>query len=304
MMKTLFLAALLAWPAFANAEPLRVCATVPDLGDLVRQVGGDEVTVTVFAKGPEDPHFVEAKPSFTKALSKADAYIQVGLELEAGWAPVLLGQARNKKVLPGHDGFIDASTAIEPMHVPQGTIDRAMGDVHAGGNPHYLLDPLNGAKVAELIASRLGQLRPEKAAYFKDRCHAYCRRMEEALAGWQALVQPCAGAKVVSDHDMWPYFAHRFGLDVIGFLEPKPGLPPTTRHLGALVEIMKTDQVRLILASSYYDPRHADFVSAKTGAVVVNLAHQVGARPGTDDYIAMLDYNVQRIVAAANTEHP
>jgi len=307
---------------------------VPDLGSLAHEVGGDQVSVKVFAKGTEDAHFIEAKPSFIKTLSQCDLYLQVGMDLEIGWAPVLLQNARNGAVLPGGRGYIDASRAILRLEVPTGTVDRSMGDVHPLGNPHYLLDPLNGLKVARLIRDKLVDLRPDRKAYFEDRYISFSLRLGTALVGeklakkydveklallyehgklapflkgqgeapllqgWLGRMLPHFGTKVVADHNLWPYFARRFGIAVIGFMEPKPGVPPTTKQLGTLVDLMRAERVGAILTVSYYDPRHARFISQQTGARVVNLAHQVGARDGTDDYLAMINYNVREMAAA------
>jgi ABC-type Zn uptake system ZnuABC Zn-binding protein ZnuA len=317
-----------------SSVPIQVAATVPQLGSLAREVGGDEVSVTVFAKGTEDSHFVEPKPSFIKALSRADLYIQVGMDDEVGWAPVLLQNARNGKVLPGASGHLDASTAVTPLEVPTGSLSRALGDVHPSGNPHYLLDPINGLKAAQLIRDKFSELRPAKKQYFAERYDAFRQRLARALVGealaqkydieklallqdqgrlnsflkqqgddkllggWLGAMLPYNTTKVVDDHNMWPYFARRFGIQVIGHMEPLPGVPPTTKHLGELVERMRAEKVPLVLTSVFYDPRHARFVSERTGAKVVNMANQVGAREGTDDYLSMFDYNVRQLVAA------
>lgn len=316
------------------AQPLRVAVTVPDLGSLVREIGGDQVAVTVFAKGTEDFHSVEAKPSFIKTLSEADLFIQMGLEMELGWAPVLQQNARNAKVLPGARGFLDASTVITPLELPSGPVDRSMGDVHPAGNPHYLVDPVNGLRVARLVRDKLIELRVERRKSFDDHYANFRQRLgtalvgetlakkydveklallfeagklgdflksqgeESLLGGWFALMMPYRGATVVADHNTWPYFARRFGISVIGFLEPKPGLPPTTRHLNELIESMRAQGVRVILASPYFDPRFAQFVAERTGAQVVSMAHMVGARAGTNDYISMVDYDVRQLAAA------
>jgi zinc/manganese transport system substrate-binding protein len=239
--------------AQGDARPLQVAVTVPDLGSLVREIGGDQVAVTVFAKGTEDAHFIEAKPSFIKALSEADLFIQNGMELEMGWAPTLQQNARNAKILPGARGFLDASTAITPLEVPSGPVDRAMGDVHPAGNPHYLLDPINGLRVARLIRDKLVEFRPERREYFDGRYATFRQRLgaalvgdalakkydveklallyeagklgdflksqgeESLLGGWFGLMLPYRGGKVVVDHNIWPYFARRFGISVIGF---------------------------------------------------------------------------------------
>lgn len=315
-------------------EPLKVCATVTDLGDLCRQIGGDQVSVTVFANGVQDAHFVEARPSFIKALSQADLYLQLGLDLEIGWAPVLLRNARNPAVQPNGSGYLDISRGIQARDVPLTPVDRSMGDVHARGNPHYLLDPLNGLIAARMIRDKLEELRPASKELFEKRFTDFRTRLgkklvgdkladlydfeklallyergklvpflesqhaKDLLGGWLGAMAPYRGAKAVSDHAMWPYMAARFGLQIVGHLEPLPGVPPTTRHLADLIDVMKQQHVQLILAASYYDPRHARFVAEHTDAQVVEVAHQVGSRPGTDDYLSMVDYNVHALVEA------
>jgi len=279
------------------AEPLRVCTTVPDLGDLVRVVGGDAVEVTSFAEGVEDPHFVEARPGFVKALSRADVFVQVGMELELGWAGLLLQGARNGKLAPGKPGFIDASTVITPLDVPV-RVDRSMGDVHAAGSPHYLLDPANGRRVAGLLAERLAVLQPERAAYFQERLAAFARDLDAREQAWEAALAPHRGVRYVADHDMWGYFGARYGLVEAGFLEPKPGLQPTTRHLEEVIGVIQKQHVPIVIASPYYDPRHAQFVRQHTGAAIVPLAHQVGSREGAGTYLDMVDYNVRTLAQA------
>lgn len=317
-----------------NARPFQVCATVPDLGNLAQEIGGDQVKITVFAKSQEDPHFIEAKPSFIKALSQADLFLQIGMELEIGYAPVLLQNARNSRVLFGAPGYLDCSTPISRMNVPTGPVDRSMGDVHPLGNPHYMADPLNGLLVARLIRDRLIELRPEKKSFFDERYTMLYRKIgdglvgeklvrkyefeklaslyeggklepflkeqkeEGLLGGWLGMMLHYQGSKVVADHNLWPYFARRFGISVVGFMEPKPGISPTTSHLQSLIQQMKAEGVKVILASPYYDIRYAQFVSKNTGAKIAPLAHQVGSRPGTDNYFNMIDYNVRQLVTA------
>jgi ABC-type Zn uptake system ZnuABC Zn-binding protein ZnuA len=329
-----FGAALAVLPAAAAAGPARVCATTPDLGSLVREVGGDDVDLTTFARGPEDPHFMEARPSFLKALSEADLFVLNGLELELGWAPPLLRNARNGRILPGRPGYVDASEAIDPLDVPAGPVDRSMGDVHPTGNPHYLADPVNGLRVARRIAGRLAGLRPERKAAIDARLADFRRRLGAALAGeelavkydieklavlqengrlqaflrdqkeeallggWWGAARGLAGAEAVADHNLWSYFARRFGFRVVGFMEPKPGVPPTAKHLADLVERMKAGNIRLVVSAPYFSPGHARFLSEHTGARVAVLAHQTGAREGADDYLRMVDYNVRQVVEA------
>lgn len=317
-----------------TSKPLQVCATVPDLGNLAQEIGGDQLKTTVFAKSQEDPHFVEAKPSFIKALSQADLFLQIGMELEIGYAPVLLQNARNSRVLVGAPGYVDCSKVITPMEIPTGTVDRSMGDVHPQGNPHYLLDPLNGLLVARLITDKLIGLRPEKKSFFEERFMMLSRKIGNGLAGenaarkydieklavmyaegkleaflkeqkddgmlggWWGMILPYRGSKVVGDHNLWAYFIRRFGITIAGFMEPKPGISPTTSHLQFLIERMKAEGIKTILSSPYFEIRYAQFVSKNTGAKIVPLAHQVGSRPGTDSYLNMIDYNVRELAAA------
>ena len=316
--------------------PLRVCATTPDLGALAKAIAGDDAEVTTLVRGPEDPHFIEARPSMIRAANRADVLVEVGLELEIGWLPSIGKNARNAAVLPGAGGRIDASTVIDKLQVPGGIVDRSFGDVHIAGNPHYLTDPLNGLRVARLLRDRFAALRPAAGAAFARNydalraalcaamvgpelaklydhdveklgalfAHGKLAALLEAqgdlakLAGWCGAIAPFAGAEVVADHDLWPYFAARFRLEVVGFFEPKPGIAPTTAHLEHLIERMRAGHVGVILSAPYFAPQHAEFVARTTGARIAPLAHQVGARAGCDDYVAFVDHNVRAVVAA------
>jgi ABC-type Zn uptake system ZnuABC Zn-binding protein ZnuA len=318
----------------AAAEPLRVFATVPDLAALAREVGGDRVETFSAVAGTEDPHFAEAKPSYIKELSRADVYLSVGMELEIGYADNLLLNARNAKVLPGTPGNVVAADAITPLDVPAGSISRAMGDVHPLGNPHFLVDPVAGVAVAELIRQRLSEVRPADASYFAERTAAFRaevgrrlvgdvlnqkydgiklamlaqqNRLEEflarqgdtaSLAGWLGQLAPYRGAKVVDDHPIWSYYARTFGLTIVDHLEPKPGIQPTTTHLKEVIERMNAEHVGVLVKTAYYDPRHARFVAEATGARVAELAHQVGALPHAASYLDMVDTNVRTTLRA------
>jgi ABC-type Zn uptake system ZnuABC Zn-binding protein ZnuA len=316
--------------ALAAAEPLRVCATVPDLGDLARAVGGEAVAVTVFARGGDDPHFVEPRPGFAKALARADLVVSIGLELEIGWLPVVLNQARNPRLARGQPGWFEASGAVSLLGVPHGPVDRSHGDVHAGGNPHFLIDPVRGVQVARALAGRFGELCPELAAPSLARWRVFAldvgrrllgpalvARVGEAavveaferdsvarlavdapdLAGWLGDLRPFAGARLVADHDLWPYLSERFDLPVAGFLEPKPGVAPSTAHLAGIVELARTSQVRAIITVPYFDARHAAFVAQATGLPVIRLAHQAGAADDAPDWLAMIERNVRALAA-------
>jgi ABC-type Zn uptake system ZnuABC Zn-binding protein ZnuA len=315
----------------AQSRPLEVCATVPDLGSLVQEIGGDRVSVTVFTKGTESAHFVSVKPGFVKAVSRADLVVVQGMELEIGWFDDVLRNARNPAVLPGSAGYVDASTVITPLEVPTTTVDRSMGDVHPLGNPHYLLDPLNGLKVAQLLRDRLARLHPNDRDYFEARYESFRKKLgaalvggplaekyefeklveihrhgqlipflkkqgeESLLGGWIGSLAKYSETKSIGDHNQWIYFAERFRFPVVGYLEPKPGVPPSTRHLSHLVEMIEAQHVRVLLSSPYFDPRHAGFLVKTTGIKVAEVAHQVGSRPGVTDYISLFDYNVRTL---------
>ena len=325
--------ALLAGAGTASAK-LDVVASTSDLGSLIRVVGGDAVDVTVLVKGPQDPHFLEPRPSFIRKLHDADAFVVVGMDLEIGWAPVLQRSARNPDIQVGNPGYVDASQVIAPLEVPITPTDRSMGDVHALGNPHYLSDPVNGVRVARLLRDRLTELDPGSADVFRANVDRFeeavarklvgdawvsrlgaatvLRRADEGtllssaqaegrladLGGWLGAVQAHRGSRALQDHRLWPYFARRFGLELVETLEPFPGIPPTARHLTKVVERAQRQEARAILASAYFDPRHARWVSEKTGVPVLPMAHQPGSREGTPDYLATIDYNVAQWLTA------
>ena len=285
-------------PAAEPNDPLRVFTTVPDLAALAKRVGGEHVDVFSMVEGREDAHFAEPKPSFIKKLADADVYIAVGLELEDAYAPVLLQSSRNASVAAGAPGHIIAAEAVPDLIGASGPVTRARGDVHTGGDPHFLVDPLAGVAVADRIRRRLATIAPAHADDFSRNYEAFQAEVKARLDGWLARMAPHRGTRVVDDHAMWAYFARRFGLEIVGHLEPFPGIPPTTKHLAELVERMRVEQVRVIIASPYYDLRHANKVAAATGAAVARLTHQTGGMPGSDDYLAMVDYNVGAIIEA------
>ena len=221
---------------------LRVVATTEDLASLAREVGGDNVTVVGLAKGYQDPHFVDPKPSFILEVSRADLLIVVGRELEIGWLPPLINSSRNAKIQPGANGYLDASANVKILEIPTGQITRAMGDVHPQGNPHYWLDPGNGRRIAQTIKDKLSQLAPGDKSYFDQRYADFDKRLAAAESRWDAAMAPYKGTKIVTYHRSWPNFMERFGLNVIGYVEPKPGIPPTTSHTVELIEEMKKQQ--------------------------------------------------------------
>jgi ABC-type Zn uptake system ZnuABC Zn-binding protein ZnuA len=291
----LLVAALAPRPAGAAVN---VITSTEDLAALVREVGGDRVKVEAIARGYQDPHFVEAKPSFILKLHSADLLVVVGRELEIGWLPPLIQQSRNARIQPGADGYLDASLTARILEIPAGQVTRAMGDVHPQGNPHYWLDPGNGRNVAKAIQAKLSALSPGDAAYFAQRYAEFDRRLTEAEKRWDAAMAPYKNLKVVTYHRSWPNFAARFSLDVIGYVEPKPGIPPSPAHVLDLTQEMKRQNVKLILVEPYFDLKTPQAIARDTGAEVLVMAPSVGGVKEITDYIGLFDYDVNLLVAA------
>jgi len=291
------LIAVLSLTGAAQAK-LRVVATTQDLAALAREVGGDQVEVDAIAKGYQDPHFVEAKPSFLIQLSKADLLLLVGLDLESGWLPGLITQSRNSRIQVGVPGYLDASRGVEILERPSGTVTRAMGDVHPLGNPHYWLDPENGRAIARHIAERMTHLDPDRAAHYRAGLADFEHRLDAAVPRWMDKARSFAGAKVVTYHNSWPNFVKRFGLDVIGYVEPRPGIPPSPAHTLSLINSMKSNAVRAILVEPYFDLKTPDAIARATGAQVLVLSPSVGGVKQATDYFALFDYNLDLLIRA------
>ena len=293
------LAALLisSLPARAQGK-LNVIATTEDLAAIAREVGGDHITVDSIAKGYQDPHFVEAKPSFILKLQRADILVLVGRDLEIGWLPPLIQQSRNSKVQVGADGYLDASLQARILEVPQGQITRAEGDVHPLGNPHYWLDPENGKIVARQIFDRLVRFRPNDRAYFEQRLNDFSSRLGDAEKRWVAMMAPYKGVKVVTYHRSFPNFAERFGLDIVGYVEPKPGIPPTPQHTLDLINDMKRQNVKLVLVEPYFDLKTPNSIGRATGAEVMVMPPSVGGVKEVTDYFKLFDYDLNLLINA------
>jgi len=282
----------------AAQDKLNVVATTEDLAAIAREVGGDKITVESIARGYQDPHFVEAKPSFILKLQKADLLIAVGKELEIGWLPPLITQSRNRKIQVGAEGYLDASAKARILDIPTGQVTRAEGDVHPQGNPHYWLDPENGKIVARSIADKLSQLRPTDRAYFDQRSNDFTARVSEAEKRWLAAMAPYKGTKVVTYHRSFPNFADRFGLDVIGYVEPRPGIPPTPQHTLDLMTEMKRQNVKLVLVEPYFDLKTPNAIGRDTGAEVLVVPPSVGGVKEASDYLKLFDYDINLVIAA------
>ena len=285
----------------AAQDKLNVVATTEDLAAIAREVGGDKITVESIARGYQDPHFVEAKPSFILKLQKADLLIAVGRELEIGWLPPLVTQSRTRKIQVGAEGYLDASAKARILDIPTGQVTRAEGDVHPQGNPHYWLDPENGKIVARSIADKLSQLRPTDRAYFDQRSNDFTARVSEAEKRWLAAMAPYKGTKVVTYHRSFPNFADRFGLDVIGYVEPRPGIPPTPQHTLDLMTEMKRQNVKLVLVEPYFDLKTPQSIANQVGAKVLVLAPSVGGTKEATDYIQLFEYDVNLLASTLKT---
>jgi len=291
-----------AWLAVPGTAPpmakrIHVVATTPDLAALAREIGGDAVEVKALAKPTEDPHFVDAKPSHIVTLNRADVLIEGGAELEIGWLPALLESARNDKIAPGAPGRISASQGVRMLEIPT-SFDRAHGDVHALGNPHFLLDPVNAKLVVAQIANHLSQVDPASAELFKANLKAFNTTLDAKFAEWQRRLAPYRGANIVTYHKDFVYFAERFGLEVVENLEPKPGIAPSPAHLAKVISLMRADNAHIILVQPFQNRKTAETVARQTDAVVLDVSQQPGAVKDTDTYFQLMDYIVNTMATA------
>jgi zinc/manganese transport system substrate-binding protein len=291
-----------AQPALAGGK-LNVVAATSDMAALASEVGGDRVNVIAIARGYQDPHFVEAKPSFLLNLRRADLLVTVGLQLEIGWLPPLITQSGNPKIQPSGPGYFDASQFAEILEIPTAQVSRAMGDVHPLGNPHYWLDPQNGLRVAGGLAQKFAQMSPGDAGYFNQRLESFRGRLTAAEQRWDAQMKPYRGRKIITYHQSWPNFVKRFGLQVADYVEPRPGIPPSPAHVVELISLMKRQNVKLILVEPYFDLKTPQSVARETGGQVVVLMPSVGGNNETGDYIKLFDYDVNQVVKAFQQTH-
>ncbi|MCI0406733.1 MAG: metal ABC transporter substrate-binding protein [candidate division Zixibacteria bacterium] len=273
------------------AAKVKVVTTLPDLAALVSAVGGERVEVASIAKGYQDPHFVDPKPSYILKLQSADLLFKIGLGLELWLDPLAIG-ARNAKLR-----VVDCSRGVPLLEIPT-SVDRSLGDIHAYGNPHIWLDPANGKIMLDTIAATLARTDPSNAAFYETNRAAYEKRLDSALSVWQEKLKPYAGTKVITYHNSWPYFNKRFGLVAVDYVEPKPGISPSPAHLNELAGQMKREGVGLILMEPYFSEKDPNLVARLTGARVLKLASSVGAFKGTEDYLLLFDYNVNLLVGA------
>ena len=297
-LKVLVLIALVAFGPARAASKLNVVTSTEDLAAIAREIGGDHINVDSIAKGYQDPHFVEPKPSFLLKLQKADLLAVVGLQLEIGWLPPLMTQSRNSKIQAGGPGYLDVSTSCKILDIPTGPVTRAMGDVHPLGNPHYWLDPGNGRRIAKAFQTKLSELDSGNAAFFAERYADFDRRMAAAEKGWESKMAPFRGRKVITYHRSWTNFCERFGLVVADYIEPKPGIPPTPSHTLDVMNLIKRENIKVILVEPYFDLRTPNSIAEKAGAQAVVLLPSVGGVKEVKDYFQLFDYDVNLLVNA------
>ncbi len=327
-------------PVLAAARTINIVATTPDLAAIAREVGGDRVSVSAIARGDQNLHAIEAKPSYMMQARNADLWIRVGLQQEAGYERPILQGTRNPKILPGQPGHLDASVDIDPLEKPsdfRAAAGLTLSDVHPLGNPHYWLDPYNARVIARTIAGRLTELDPEGRSTYETHLADFLKRLDErtfgaelveavggdrlwemadsglleaylaehptpALGGWLGRMRALRGARVVTYHRSWSYFLRRFGLETIGEIEPKPGIPPSPGHVVEVIEAMRAQRVKLILMEPYYSRQAPDRIARETGAVVVVAALSVGGQPEAPDYFGLIDNLITRLAAAAEAQ--
>ncbi len=298
MKKIILFSVLIAALAPAVLAKLNVVATTPDLASIAREIGGDKIALTTLAKPTEDPHFVDARPSFIVKLNHADVLIEGGAELEIGWLPALLDQARNEKIVPGAPGHVNCAKGVQLLDVPA-TLDRSRGDIHAAGNPHFAISPSNGKIIAQNIADAFAENDPPNAETYRANLKVFTAALDAKLVEWQKTLAPFKGRSLVAYHDSWPYFAREFGLKIELFLEPKPGIPPTPAHLAEVILKMKEESARVIIVDPYLNRRTADTVARETGATVVPVTQFPGGLKGTEGgYIQLVDQLVNSLATA------
>jgi len=297
-MRTVSVVLVLAGFAASAQAKIRVVTSLADFASIADAVGGDRVETFALAKGYQDPHFVDAKPSFILKLSRADLLIVAGLELEIGYLPPLIDQSRNEKIHPGSPGYLDASVGCDILQRPTEVVTRAMGDVHPYGNPHYWTDPENGRVIARAIAARLTELDPAGKAVYEANLATFETGLTAKEKEWQARMAPFAGTKIVTFHESWPNLAKYFRLEIVGTVEPKPGIPPSPSHTLEIINLISGDKVPVILVEPYFDIKTPQYIGDKTGAVVLTFYPSVGGIPEIKDYIGVFDYDVNAFVNA------
>lgn len=284
--------------ALSAQARLNVVSTTPDIAAIAKEIGGDKIELTTLARPTEDPHFVDAKPSFIVKLNKADVLIHGGAELEVGWLPKLIEQARNAKIVSAAKGEVRCCEGVKMLEVPA-KLDRSAGDIHASGNPHFLVDPENAKIVAHHIADTFANLDSANREFYEANSKRFMTTLDLKLADWQAKLAPFKGEHIVAYHNSWIYFAERFGLKIDLFLEPKQGIPPSPAHLASIIAKIKEENARVIIVDPYLNRKTAETVARSTGATVVDVAQFPGGVKGTEGgYIGLMEYLVNSLATA------
>lgn len=282
---------------FSNAGTIHIVTTTQDTKSIAEIIGGSKVDVFAIATGYQNPHFVDPKPSYIIKLASADLFITLGLDLESGWSPSLLTSSKNRKIQKGSDGYVDASVGVTLMQVPS-SINRAEGDIHIFGNPHYWLDPLNGKIIARNICNGLEKISPENKIFFETNLKIFDDQIDLKIKTWGAAMASFKGAKVIAYHNEWCYFENRFELKIVDFMEPKPGIPPTPSQLVKIIKEVKENNIKVIITSPYFTASSSDVVSKQTGAKTLVLATSVGAFDAIKNYYDLFDYNIKLLTGA------
>jgi ABC-type Zn uptake system ZnuABC Zn-binding protein ZnuA len=298
-MKTIFvyvfIIVLLASTIVVGSEKLKVVTATADLADLVRVIGKDKIDVASLIKGNQDPHFIEPRPSMVMQVKNADLVVRIGMDLDM-WMQSLIDASRNPKIMFGKDGYLDVSSGIDKLEIPSSKVDASMGDIHIYGNPHYWLDPENAKPIMKNILDKLCQILPSESEYFKKNHRAYTQKLDSTLSCWSKQMEPFTDVKIVTYHNSWPYFAKRFKLKIVDFVEPKPGIPPSPSHIVSLVEKIKNEKVKVIIVEPYFNLKVAESVAKSSGSKVVVLPPSVGGIDGIDSYLDLFEYNINKLI--------
>ena len=291
----LIFASLLGIIISTDAGTIKVVTTTMDMKSIAEMIGGNKVSVQSIATGYQNPHFVDPKPSYIISLSNADLYVTVGLDLETGWSPQLLSSSRNSKIQKGSPGYVDASEGVGLLQVPS-SLNRGEGDIHIYGNPHYWLDPLNGKVIGRNIANGLERIDPANKAFYEANLYAFFQKIDLKLKEWGAKMAPFKGSKIIAYHNEWVYFERRFGLQIVDFMEPKPGIPPSPSQLVKVIKEVTADKIKAIISSPYFTTSSSDVVAKQTNVKELTLATSTGAFSNIKNYFDLFDYDVDQLV--------
>jgi zinc/manganese transport system substrate-binding protein len=279
-----------------SAGTIKVVTTTMDMKGIAEMIGGNKVSVQSIATGYQNPHFVDPKPSYIISLSNADLFVTVGLDLETGWSPQLLSSSRNSKIQKGSPGYVDASNGVGLLQVPS-SVNRGEGDIHIYGNPHYWLDPLNGKVIARNIADGLERVDPSGKSFYESNLNAFFTKIDLKLKDWGAKIAPFKGSKIIAYHNEWVYFERRFGLQIVDFMEPKPGIPPSPSQLVKVIKEVTANKIKVIISSPYFTTSSSDVVAKQTGVKELTLATSIGAFNNIKNYFDLFDYDIDQLVA-------